>query len=111
MMRWGHRRMDDKKPVDVDRVLQQDRINTNTYSQDPVGHSLPVAEQVDTVVFSLDEFGKLTDISQSWEQLLGFSQQESLHKPFSDFVVEVGSGHMCVNRAKRVWSCVLCENV
>lgn len=90
--------MDDKKPVD--RVLQQDRIDRNEHSQDAAGHNLPVAEQVDTVVFSLDEFGKLTDISQSWVQLLGFSQQESLHKPFSDFVVEVRSGPLGDKEAK-----------
>ncbi len=51
--------------------------------------TLAVASHEKAIIrFLLDALGNLIQINQAWEELLGFSQEESLGRPLSDFIVE-----------------------
>lgn len=108
--------MEDEKRAE--KILQQARIGTIKPAQETMGHCPQLVEKADTIVFSLDESGNLAAINQTWEQLLGFSQQETLYKPLIDFVVEARGGQnsdedirpTLFSPTKRYELCIACKN-
>ncbi len=58
-----------------------------------------LVELLQDVVFECDEQGRLTFLNRAWHEILGYSNEDSLNKPITDFVHPL-SGYLDSTRSQ-----------